>query len=109
MPSSAPVSELSPSSVNLSLLGEANSRQKKAPRIEGQAPEIISVERCKNRFCVVLLVYSQAEQSGSSSEQALGTGAGVAAGTGDSFGFTALSVPVVVVDFSVDVAASARR
>jgi hypothetical protein len=49
--------------------------------------------------------YWQASQSGSSSEQAWGTGAGAAA---DSFD-TAFREPVEMVDFSVPVAASERR
>ena len=55
--------------------------------------------------------YWQASQSGSSMAQAFGTGAGPAAWTGALSPplDTALSLPVLMVDFSVLVAARARR
>ena len=55
--------------------------------------------------------YWQASQSGSSIAQAFGTGAGPAAWTGALSPplETALSLPVLMVDFSVLVAARARR
>lgn len=57
--------------------------------------------------------YWQASQSGSSIAQAFGTGAGPAGAAATSSLFlpldTALSLPVLTVDFSVLVAASARR
>jgi len=52
--------------------------------------------------------YWQASQSGSSKEQALGTSAAVA-GSGWLVELTAFNEPVSMVDFSVVVAASARK
>lgn len=90
-----------------------NDRHKKTPQLRGKHRRLVHCIGGQLRFsgltCRSIKYYSQAEHSGSSKEHAFGTGAGASGDTDGSLGFTALRVPVVVVDFSVDVAASARR
>ncbi len=93
----------------------ALSRHKAAPTRTAFLWAILRIQKCREGHPWGtprgIRPYWQASQSGSSIAQAFGTGAGPAAWTGALSPplETALSLPVLMVDFSVLVAARARR